>query len=170
MQFFLGALRVYLTVFMSISCLMWSCCHLLFSTSWHLRTYHSAHHSLNAWNFINWKRNFKENIFNKYQGEKITKDVMIIRIESYFSAFHCGMKCRENYRIQLCIIRKNTQPSPPHLTPKSWKKWILDILTAPQIQHSKGLCVSSPNKRPTLQTLFFTHDVITSSNYAYLSL
>ena len=26
------------------------------------------------------------------------------------------------------------------------------------------------NKRPTLQTLFFTHDVLTSSNYAYLSL
>ena len=26
------------------------------------------------------------------------------------------------------------------------------------------------NKKPTLQTLFFTHDVITSSNYAYLSL
>ena len=106
---------------MSISCLMWSCCHLLFSTSWHLRTYHSARHSQNAWNFINWKLNFKENIFNKYQGEKITKDVIIIRIESYFSAFHRGMKCRENYRIQLCIIRKNTQPSPPLLTPKSWK-------------------------------------------------
>ena len=26
------------------------------------------------------------------------------------------------------------------------------------------------NNRPTLQTLFFTHDVLTSSNYAYLSL
>ena len=80
------------------------------------------------------------------------------------------MKSRENYRIQLCIIHKNTQPSPPLLTPKSWKKWILDILTAPRIQHSKGLCVSSPNQRPTVQTLFFTHDFITSSNYAYLSL
>ena len=43
-------------------------------------------------------------------------------------------------------------------------------MTAPQIQHSKGPCVSSVNKRPTLQTLFFTHDIITSSNYAYLSL
>ena len=78
--------------------------------------------------------------------------------------------CKVLYRIQLCIIRKNTQPAPPLLTPKSWKKWISDILTAPQIQHSKGPCVSSVNKRPTLQTLFFTHDIITSSNYAYLSL
>ena len=75
-----------------------------------------------------------------------------------------------NYHIQPCIIRKNTQPAPPLLTPKSGKKWISDVLTAPRIQHSKSLCVSTPNMRPTLQTLFFTHDVITSSNYAYLSL
>ena len=58
----------------------------------------------------------------------------------------------------------------PTFDPKILDKWISDILTAPQIQHSKGPCVSSPNKRPNLQTLFFTHDVITSSNYAYLSL
>ena len=43
-------------------------------------------------------------------------------------------------------------------------------MTAPQIQHPKGLCVSTPNKRPPFQTLFFTHDVVISSNYAYLSL
>ena len=30
--------------------------------------------------------------------------------------------------------------------------------------------MSTPNKWSTLQTLLFTHDVITSSNYAYLSL
>ena len=30
--------------------------------------------------------------------------------------------------------------------------------------------MSTANKKLTLQTLFFTHDVITSSNYVYLSL
>ena len=45
-------------------------------------------HSLNARNIINWKRNFKENIIKKCLGERITKIVVIIRIESYFSAFH----------------------------------------------------------------------------------
>ena len=45
-------------------------------------------HSLNARNVINWKRNFKERIFKKYLGERINKEVVIIRIESYFSAFH----------------------------------------------------------------------------------
>ena len=60
--------------------------------------------------------------------------------------------------------------APPLLTPKSWKNWISEVLTAPQIQHSKGLCGSTQNKWPTLQILFFTHDVITSSYYAYLSL
>ena len=28
------------------------------------------------------------------------------------------------HRIQPSIIRKNTKPAPPLLTPKSWKKWI----------------------------------------------
>ena len=49
---------------------------------------HSAHHGLNARNVVNWKRNFKENIIKKYLGERIIKEVVIIRIESYFSAFH----------------------------------------------------------------------------------
>ena len=47
-----------------------------------------ARHSLNARNLINWERNFKENIIKKYLGERIRKEVVIIRIESYFSAFH----------------------------------------------------------------------------------
>ena len=47
-----------------------------------------ARHSLNARNVINWERNFKENIIKKYLGERIRKEVEIIRIESYFSAFH----------------------------------------------------------------------------------
>ena len=47
-----------------------------------------ARHSLNARNVINWERNFKENIIKKYLGERIRKEVVIIRIESYFSAFH----------------------------------------------------------------------------------
>ena len=45
-------------------------------------------HSLNAQNVINCKRNIKENIIKKYLGERITKEVVILRIESYFSAFH----------------------------------------------------------------------------------
>ena len=57
----------------------------------------------------------------------------------------------------------------PAFDPKILEKMDF-VLTAPQIQHSKGRCVSTTNKKPTLQTLFFTLDVITSSNYAYLSL
>ena len=41
-----------------------------------------ACHSLNVRNIINWKRNFKENIIKKYLGERIMKEVVIIRIES----------------------------------------------------------------------------------------
>ena len=44
-------------------------------------------HSLNGRKVINLKRNFKENIIKKYLGKRITKEVVIIRIESYF-AFH----------------------------------------------------------------------------------
>ena len=49
-----------------------------------------ARHSLNAQNIINRKHSFKENIIQKYFGERIIKEVVItcIRIESYFSAFH----------------------------------------------------------------------------------
>ena len=36
---------------------------------------------------INWKRNFKDNLTKKYLGERITKEVVIIRIESYFLHF-----------------------------------------------------------------------------------
>ena len=43
-----------------------------------------ARHSLNARNVINWKRYFKEKIIKKYLGERIKKEVVIIRIESYF--------------------------------------------------------------------------------------
>ena len=58
--------------------------------SWFLQVVTStfARHSLNARNIINWKRNFKEKIIKKYLGERIKKEVVIIRIESYFSAFH----------------------------------------------------------------------------------
>ena len=45
-------------------------------------------HSLNARNVINWECNFKENVLKKYLGERIRKEVVILRIESYFSAFH----------------------------------------------------------------------------------
>ena len=54
--------------------------------------HHSACHSLNEQNVINWKGNFKDNIIKKCLGKRITKEVVILRIESYFSAFHCGMK------------------------------------------------------------------------------
>ena len=47
-----------------------------------------ARHSLNAQNVINWERNFKENIIKQYLGERLKKEVVIIRIESYFSVFH----------------------------------------------------------------------------------
>ena len=47
-----------------------------------------ARHSLNTRNVINLERNFKENIIKKCLGERIRKVVVIIRIESYFSAFH----------------------------------------------------------------------------------
>ena len=58
----------------------------------------------------------------------------------------------------------------PTFDPKILEKMDLGYIDRTQIQHSKGPCVSTPNKRPTLQTLFFTHDVITSSKYEYLSL
>ena len=45
-------------------------------------------HSLNARNVINWKRYFKEKIFKKCLGERIKNEFVIIRIYSYFSAFH----------------------------------------------------------------------------------
>ena len=47
---------------------------------------HSAPHSLNARNVFNWKHNFKENIIKKYLGERLMKEVVIIRIESGFNA------------------------------------------------------------------------------------
>ena len=53
---------------------------------------HSARHYLNVRNIINCKHNFKENIIKKKYlgdlGERIRKTVVIISIESYFSAFH----------------------------------------------------------------------------------
>ena len=48
-----------LTVFMPISCTMRSRRHLVFMN---VVTSTFARHSLNARNFINWERNFKENI------------------------------------------------------------------------------------------------------------
>ena len=74
-----------LTVFMPISCPMRSRHHLDFLN---VMTSTFARHSLNARNIINWERNFKENIIKRYLGERIRKEVVIIRIESYFSAFH----------------------------------------------------------------------------------
>ena len=58
--------------------------------SWFLNVVTSsfARHSLNARKVINLERNFLENIIKKYLGERIRKEVVIIRIESYFSAFH----------------------------------------------------------------------------------
>ena len=58
----------------------------------------------------------------------------------------------------------------PTFDPKILEKMDFVSIDLTQIQHSKGPCVSTPKKKPTLQTLFFTHDVFTSSNYAYLSL
>ena len=58
--------------------------HHLVLTSRRLRT----RHCLNAQNVIDWKRNVKENIIKKYLRERTIKEVVIIRIESYFSAFH----------------------------------------------------------------------------------
>ena len=49
-----------------------------------------ARHSINARNVINWKRNFKGKIIKQYLGERIKKEVVIVRIESY-------LKCRLNY-------------------------------------------------------------------------
>ena len=74
-----------LTVFMPISRPMRSHRHLVFLNVV-MSTF--THHSLNAQNDINWERNFKENIITKYLGGRIRKEVVIIRIESYFSAFH----------------------------------------------------------------------------------
>ena len=77
--------RFKLTIFVPISCLIRSCHHLDFLN---IVASTNEHHSLNVRTVINWKRNFKENITKKYLGERITKEVVIIRIESYFSAFH----------------------------------------------------------------------------------
>ena len=74
-----------LTVFMPISCPRRSRRHRDFLN---VVTSKFARHSLNARNVIYWERNFKENIIKKYLGERISKEVVIIRIESYFSAFH----------------------------------------------------------------------------------
>ena len=74
-----------LTIFMSISCPMRSRRHLVFMN---VVTSTFARHSLNARKVTNWERNFKENIIQKYLGERIRTEVVIIRIESYFSAFH----------------------------------------------------------------------------------
>ena len=71
-----------LTVLMPISCLVQSRQHPVF-LNFVSSTY--AGHSLNAQNR---KRNVKGNIIKKYLGERIMKEVVIIRIESYFSAFH----------------------------------------------------------------------------------
>ena len=74
---------------MQVSCVMPSRRHLVFLMLLLLFRRHRACHSLNVLNIINWKRNFKENILiKKYLGERITKEVVIIRIKSYFSAFH----------------------------------------------------------------------------------
>ena len=70
---------------MPISCPMRSRRHLDFLN---VVTSMFARHSLNVRNVINWERNFKEDIIKKYLGERIRKEVEIIRIESYFSAFH----------------------------------------------------------------------------------
>ena len=60
---------------------------------------HSARHSLNAQNVFNWKGNFKENIMKKCLGERIMKEVVIIRTEGYFSAFY--MKYKMSFKLQL---------------------------------------------------------------------
>ena len=58
--------------------------------------------SLNAQNVINWKRNFKEHIIKKYLEERITKEVVIIRIrfscklDVIFPTFHTLVKGRKN--------------------------------------------------------------------------
>ena len=58
----------------------------------------------------------------------------------------------------------------PTFDPKILEKMDFVSIDRTPNQHSKGPCVSTANKKLTLQTLFFTHDVITSSNYVYLSL
>ena len=65
-----------LTVFMLISCLIQSRRHLVFNVV----TSTNARHSLNARNVINWKRNFKEHIIEKYLGERIMNEVVIISL------------------------------------------------------------------------------------------
>ena len=49
-----------------------------------------------------------------------------------------------------------------------WQKMAWDVLSRDVSSYIRVCHLQ--NKRPTLQTLFFTHDIITSSNYAYLSL
>ena len=63
-------------------------------------------------------------------------DSLIIQLETLHRNAVMGIKVGFNrwlawmsqiynhYRILPSIIRKNTQPAPPLLTPKSWKKWI----------------------------------------------
>ena len=74
-----------LTVFMPVSCLMRS-------------RRHNVIECLDVYvRIITGNGMFKENIIKIYLGERITKEAVIIRIESNFSRFHWGMKCWENY-------------------------------------------------------------------------
>ena len=70
------------------------CRHLVFLN---VMTSMYARHSLNAQNVIKLMRNFKKTYLKNYLGERITKEVVIIRIESCFSVIRRGMKCRLNY-------------------------------------------------------------------------
>ena len=90
-QIFSVGKQTTLTVFMPISCLIQSCRYFFF---FHVVTSTYPSHILNAQNVINWKRNFKENKIRKYLWERITKEVVIIRIESCSSIF---MQIRCNF-------------------------------------------------------------------------
>ena len=79
-----------LTIFMPPIYLMPPPCHLVFLMLWRLRTRHSERHSLNAWNVINWKRYFEENIIKKYLGERITKEVWSDDIASWSGITPCN--------------------------------------------------------------------------------
>ena len=82
-----GKAKIYLhtmlqfTVFMSISCPMRSRRILILNVATSAFAPHARY-------VINWERNFKENIIKKYLGERIRKEVVIIRIESSISVFH----------------------------------------------------------------------------------
>ena len=56
---------------------------------------HCARHGLNARNVINWKRNFMENIIKKYLGERITKEVVVLKNEA------------QNYNFEFLNKRQN---------------------------------------------------------------